>query len=62
MKKTDIITLCIMNGSWLLLLCEHLFLHLDLAFPLAMVWGILALLFDIRIFWKYAVTVTYEDC
>lgn len=61
MNKTDAIYLSILNGTWLILLLEHIVFNLELAFPLAMIWGIGTLLFNIRVIWKYAVTITYED-
>lgn len=60
MKKSDALYLTLMNGTWLILLLEHIVLNLELALPLATMWGIGTLLFNIRVLLKYAVTVSYE--
>lgn len=61
MKKKDLQYFVILNGTWLVLLIEYLVLKLDLALPLAIMWGIGTIIFDLRIFWKSAITVTYEN-
>lgn len=61
MNKTDAIYLGILNGTWLVLLLEHIVFNLELALPLAILWGIGTMLFNIRVFLKYAIEIRYED-
>lgn len=62
MQRGDIIYLSILNGAWIILLLEHIVLNLELALPLAIIWGIGTMLFNIKVIAKYAIFVTYEDC
>lgn len=61
MNKTDAIYLGILNGTWLVLLLEHIVFNLELALPIAIFWGIGTMLFNIRVFLKYAIEIRYED-
>lgn len=61
MNKTDAIYLGILNGTWLVLLLEHIVFNLELALPLAIFWSIGTMLFNIRVFLKYAIEIRYED-
>ncbi len=60
MNRKELAYFSILHGVWFILLLEYVVLHLDLALPLMVVWGIVALLFDVKVFLKYAITVTYE--
>lgn len=60
MQRSDIIYLSILDGTWLLLLLEHIVLNLELALPLAIIWGIGTMLFNIKVIAKYAISVTCE--
>lgn len=60
MQRSDIIYLSILDGTWLVLLLEHIVFTLELALPLAIIWGIGTMLFNIRVIAKYAISVTYE--
>lgn len=60
MNRKELAYFSILHGTWIVLLLEHIVLHLDLALPLLVVWGIISLLFDVKVFLKYAIVVTYE--
>lgn len=60
MQRSDIIYLSILNGTWLVLLLEYIALQLELALPLAIIWGIGTMLFNIKVIGKYAISVVEE--
>lgn len=53
-RKKDIIHFSILNVTWIILLFEHFFAHLELAAILSIVYGIVTIIFDIYIVCKYA--------
>lgn len=61
MNNKDIIKLSIFNVTLVLLILEYLCLHIDVAFPVMVVWAIITLVVDIFTIKNYAVTVVYEE-
>jgi hypothetical protein len=57
MRQDDIIHLVIMDLTWFILLIEHTIFDMELALPLAIIWGILAMLLNIKIIAQYAVSI-----
>ncbi len=49
----------LLNGTWAVLLIEYIYFNLELALPLACVWGIGTLLVNIRILARYIFRVEY---
>ena len=50
----------LLNGTWAVLLIEYIYFNLDVALPLACIWGISTMIVNIRILARYAIRIEYE--
>lgn len=50
----------LLNGTWAVLLIEYIYFNLDVALPLACVWGICTMIVNIRILARYAIRIEYR--
>lgn len=59
-RQRDGLLALLLNGTWAVLLVEHICFNLELALPLACIWGIGTLLVNIRILARYIFRVEYK--
>lgn len=58
--QQDALSATLMNGTWLVLLIEYICFDLNVALPLACVWGLVTMVLNIRILARYAIKIEYR--